>query len=183
MRTLVLGGARSGKSLFAEELVAGRSCLYIATARPWPGDTDFAERINQHVQRRPLHWATEDQRDLLDVLDALDDRDQADPRGVILVDDLGTWLTHLLDSVGAWDQPRGSISEHTNRLLDILSTCKQDIILVSPEVGMGVIPESQAGRLFRDEIGTLNQRIADICERVVLSIAGQSIIIKDTPVD
>lgn len=183
MRTLVLGGARSGKSLFAEDLVARRSCLYIATARPWPGDTDFAERINQHVQRRPLHWVTEDQRDLLDVLDALDDRDQADPRGVILVDDLGTWLTHLLDSAGAWDQPRGSISEHTNRLLDILSTCKQDIILVSPEVGMGVIPESQAGRLFRDEIGTLNQRIADICERVVLSIAGQSIIIKDTPVD
>ena len=173
MRTLVLGGARSGKSVFAEELYADEDVCYVATARPWPGDTDFSQRIAEHVKRRPTHWTTEDRIDAATVL-------ANPPCRTVLVDDLGTWLTHTLDDAQAWDAPRGTITPQVQRLIAAVDSfpVSNNLILVSPEVGMGVIPEHRSGRLFRDEIGALNGTLAALCERVTLVVAGIPLTLK-----
>lgn len=145
---------------------------YVATARPWQGDSDFAARIADHVSRRPSHWRTEDTRDVVDVL--ID----ASPTPV-LVDDLGTWLTHVIDSAQAWDRPRGTCQARIDALVRGVDTYGGgELVLVTPEVGMGVIPEHPAGRLFRDEIGTLNGRLAQVCDKVVLVAAGLPLVLK-----
>lgn len=175
MRTLILGGARSGKSAFAERMVGDADCLYVATARPWPGDTDFSERIAQHVARRPQHWRTEEQRDVMDVL-------SNPPQVTVLIDDLGTWLTNLFDRYDYWNQPRHNQQAHVKitALIDAIADVptSTDLIIVSPEVGMGIIPEHRSGRLFRDQIGSLNAAVAEVCDQVILVIAGQSLILK-----
>ncbi len=173
MRILVLGGARSGKSAFAEELVGESACQYVATARPWPGDEDFANRIAEHRNRRPAHWHTEDSRDAIEVL-------RTPPTATVLVDDLGTWLTHLIDSHAGWERPRGAVDTHIQELVTAIANypTDRDVIIVSPEVGMGVIPEHRAGRLFRDELGRLNAEVATVCDQVVLVIAGQQLVLK-----
>ncbi|AKK06522.1 adenosylcobinamide-phosphate guanylyltransferase; adenosylcobinamide kinase [Corynebacterium mustelae] len=173
MRTLVLGGARSGKSAFAEKLVGTADCIYVATARPWPGDTDFDQRIAQHRRRRPPNWETEETTDAVTVL--------ADPpQATVLVDDLGTWLTHTIDRRQAWELPRGTIAAEIDALVSTVAAfpADRDLIMVSPEVGMGIIPEHRAGRLFRDEIGALNAAIAKTCEQVAFVIAGQVLWLK-----
>ena len=101
-----------------------------------------------------------------------------DPRG--LVDDLGTWLTTELDRQGAWDAPRGTVTPAADSLVASVENYRGHLVLVSPEVGLAVIPETRSGRLFRDEIGTLNARIAAVCDRVVLVVAGLPLILKDT---
>lgn len=178
MRTLVLGGARSGKSAVAEQLVAGRpDVTYVATARPFPGDEDFAERIARHRERRPATWCTEDQRDLIEVLQTA----TAEPTSpAILADDLGTWITVAIDAAKAWDQPRGTIGPRCSELVAAVERfpATGDLVLVSPEVGMSVVPEHRAGRLFRDELGALNAAIADACDRVMLVVAGQQLRLK-----
>ena len=169
MRTLVLGGARSGKSTHAEGLVPAdaTAVTYVATARPWPGDDDFSERIRDNVIRRPGHWNTIDDVDAVEVL--------ADPPpGWIIVDDLGTWLTHTIDTAQAWDGPRGTVGPRCRELVSAVAQFpgSSDLILVSPEVGMGVIPEHRSARLFRDEIGKLNGELAQVCDETVLVVAG-----------
>lgn len=179
MKTLVLGGARSGKSQFAEELIGTNDCLYVATARPFQGvdfDADFQARISAHAARRPKHWSVDDVTPLVDVLQRRIDAADA-PGPTVLVDDLGTWVTHLLDDAG-WQAPRGALDATFEALADAVENFPDDIILVSPEVGMGVIPEHRAGRLFRDEIGTLNSLIASRCDRVLLIVAGQALELK-----
>ncbi|WP_280182795.1 bifunctional adenosylcobinamide kinase/adenosylcobinamide-phosphate guanylyltransferase [Nocardia cyriacigeorgica] len=164
-RTLVLGGARSGKSAYAESLVAGGPVRYIATAIPDPSDTDFAERIAKHRERRPADWETVENADTATVL--------ADPfPGATLIDDLGTWLTARIDAHDAWEQPRGTVSPDTDALVAAVTAYDHRLVIVSPEVGMGVIPATRSGRLFRDEIGTLNQRLAQVCDEAVLIVAG-----------
>lgn len=174
MRTLVLGGARSGKSVFAEDIAGPGPVLYVATARPWPGDDDFAARIAAHVTRRPASWTTEDSRDVVTLL--------GEPTPTtMLVDDLGTWLTHATDRCGhqAWEQDHPDLTADMNALVDGVATYTGgDLVIVSPEVGMSVIPEHRSGRVFRDRIGTLNQRLAQICERVVLVVAGLPLELK-----
>ncbi|WKD60750.1 Bifunctional adenosylcobalamin biosynthesis protein CobU [Corynebacterium ciconiae DSM 44920] len=174
MHHLILGGARSGKSGYAEALLADSpEVLYVATARPWPGDTDFAARIAEHQRRRDPRWQTDDSSDLIDLL-------HTPPAPVLLVDDLGTWLTHELDSAAAWDQPRGSIRPRCTALIDAVSALDSSttLVIVSPEVGMGIIPEHRAGRLFRDELGWLNAQLAEVLDSVTLVIAGQPLQIK-----
>ena len=188
MRTLVLGGARSGKSSWAEhELLvtaaastggdtdaAGSTALhYIATARPWPGDNDFHSRVEEHrirrqaqAQQHGVAWHTVDDVDAVDAL--------ASPERRMLLDDVGTWLTHIIDAQGLWEAPRGSVAPWTHSLVDAVRNfpADSDLFIVSPEVGFGVIPEHRSGRLFRDEIGLLNQQLAAVCDRVVLVVAG-----------
>lgn len=168
MRTLVLGGARSGKSVFAEEIAGRGPVLYVATARPWPGDEDFARRVAVHVARRPASWTTEDRRDVVKLL--------GEHRATtMLIDDLGTWLTHATDQSGpaAWEADSAELTEHMARLVDGVANYQGgDLIIVTPEVGLAVIPEHPSGRVFRDRIGTLNQQLAKICEKVVLVVAG-----------
>lgn len=188
MRTLVLGGARSGKSSWAEhELLATAAVStggasdatastvlhYIATARPWPGDSDFHSRVEEHRIRRQAqareHGVTWHTVDDVDAVDAL-----ASPKRRMLLDDIGTWLTHIIDAQGLWEAPRDSVAPWTHSLVDAVRNfpADSDLFIVSPEVGFGVIPEHRSGRLFRDEIGLLNQQLAVVCDRVVLVVAG-----------
>ncbi|WP_172651128.1 bifunctional adenosylcobinamide kinase/adenosylcobinamide-phosphate guanylyltransferase [Rhodococcus opacus] len=181
-RTLVLGGARSGKSAHAEELTqalagAGR-VRYVATSHRDPDDHDWEHRIAQHRDRRPRSWLTVETAHRLDLADQLRSPTEA---AATLVDDLGTWLTVELDGAAAWDSPRGTITPHTDELVASVRDYRGALVLVTPEVGLGVIPETRSGRLFRDEIGSLNARLAQVCDRVVLVVAGLTMTLKDDP--
>lgn len=171
MRTLVIGGACSGKSAYAESLVgASEPVRYVATARPDPTDADFAGRIAAHRARRPASWTVvEVGVGLAEALGA---------SAPTLVDDLGTWLTSVIDDAGAWDKPRGTVAASLDGLVDAVAACRGRLVLVTPEVGQGVVPATASGRLFRDEIGLLNQRLAGVCDEVVLVVAGLPLTLK-----
>ncbi|MFD6355086.1 nicotinate-nucleotide--dimethylbenzimidazole phosphoribosyltransferase [Nocardia tengchongensis] len=169
LRTLVLGGARSGKSAYAEQLVASEAVRYVATAVADPADADFAERIAAHRARRPADWTVVEG----DPVAAL-----AEPASATLIDDLGTWLTGRIDARAAWESPRGIVGPDVDALVAAVAGYSQRLIIVSPEVGFGVIPATASGRLFRDELGTLNQRLADVCDEVFLVVAGQPVRVK-----
>lgn len=170
LRTLVLGGARSGKSAYAEE-VAGHSgpVRYVATAVPDPADADFADRIAAHRVRRPGTWHVVE-GDPITVL--------GDPAPVTLIDDLGTWLTARIDARAAWESPRGTVGPDIDALVAAVTGYADRLLIVSPEVGLGVVPATASGRLFQDEIGTLNQRLAAVCDEVVLVVAGVPVVLK-----
>ena len=166
MRTLVLGGARSGKSAYAEGLFARGPVRYVATAVRTPDDAAWDARIDAHRARRPTDWETVETPDLVGLLSSPND-------GVPwLVDDLGTWLTAELDAAQAWNQPPGIIAARCSALIDAVTASAAHLVLVSPEVGMGVIPSTASGRLFRDELGALNAALAAACDEVQLVVAG-----------
>ncbi len=168
MRTLVLGGARSGKSAHAEGLLSEAQVDYLATARRHPDDPDWAARIAVHVARRPSGWRTVEPADLPRALRA------AGPVPV-LVDDIATWLTGELDNVGAWTGNVDAVRACRARCRELVSAvaaCPARLVLVSAEVGLGVVPVTPAGRLFRDELGALNAELAAACEEVLLLVAG-----------
>ncbi|MFD3593239.1 bifunctional adenosylcobinamide kinase/adenosylcobinamide-phosphate guanylyltransferase [Nocardia sp. NPDC058640] len=170
-RTLVLGGARSGKSAFAENLLTDAPTVrYLATAVLDPTDHDFADRITVHRDRRPAHWTTVENTEPATVL--------ATEAPATLLDDIGTWLTARLDARNAWDAPRGTVTPDCDELVDAVQAYEQRLVIVSPEVGMGVIPATRSGRLFRDEIGTLNQRLAAVCDQAYLIVAGLPVRLK-----
>jgi len=172
VRTLVLGGIRSGKSRWAEEAIAStHSVRYIATGPAADSDNAWARRIVDHRERRPPHWITVESADVATQL-------RADPVAPTLVDDLGGWLTATLDRRNWDDAP---ISPEVDDLVAAVSGFPAPLVLVSPEVGLTVVPGTAAGRRFTDELGALNQRFAACCERVVLIIAGQPIWIKPAP--
>ncbi|MBF6340193.1 bifunctional adenosylcobinamide kinase/adenosylcobinamide-phosphate guanylyltransferase [Nocardia abscessus] len=172
--TLVLGGARSGKSAFAEDLAvrAGGPVRYLATAVPDPDDHDFAERIAKHRGRRPAGWSTIESADPATILT------EPAPSACTLIDDIGTWLTARIDAREAWEAPRGTVSPDTDALVAAVAAYTGDLVIVSPEVGMGVIPATRSGRLFRDEVGTLNQRLAQVCDEAFFVIAGLPLRLK-----
>ncbi|MEN0138368.1 MAG: bifunctional adenosylcobinamide kinase/adenosylcobinamide-phosphate guanylyltransferase [Rhodococcus sp. (in: high G+C Gram-positive bacteria)] len=181
-RTLVLGGARSGKSAHAEDLtqaLAGAGQVrYVATSHRDPDDHDWEHRVAEHRDRRPDSWVTVETAHHRDLADQL--RSPTDAAAT-LVDDLGTWLTVELDGAAAWDSPRGTIGPRADDLVDSVRDYRGALVLVTPEVGLGVIPETRSGRLFRDEIGALNARLAQVCDRVVLVVAGLTMTLKDDP--
>ena len=167
--SLVLGGARSGKSRYAESLVSAlpppwqAPWNYVATAEP--GDAEMAERIASHRARRGASWRTiEAPRDLAGSLQA------AEP-APILVDCLTLWLSNLM-LAGA------DIEAETKRLDDVLSAAAAPIVMVANEVGYGIVPAHPLGRRFRDMQGLLNQRIATRADRVVLVVAGLPLALK-----
>jgi len=162
----VLGGVRSGKSAWAEAELASDPCVtYIATAPHRPDDGDWCARVAAHRARRPATWTTLEAPDLASVL--------AQPPGPLLIDDLGNWLTTVLDDAGAWD---GHGAEMVTAAVDCLVQAWRDtparVLAVSNEVGQGVVPMSYSGRRFRDELGQLNARIAAVSDDVVLLTAG-----------
>jgi adenosylcobinamide kinase/adenosylcobinamide-phosphate guanylyltransferase len=160
VRTLVLGGARSGKSAYAEGLLRDAQVQYLATARRQPDDNDWEQRIAAHVPA-----------DLPGALRAA--------HGVaVLVDDIATWLTGELDDAGAWERGPQQLLACRARCAELVSAvagCGVRLVLVSAEVGLGVIPPTHAGRLFRDELGALNAELAAVCDEVVLVVAGLSL--------
>lgn len=171
MATLVLGGARSGKSAHAEGLLPADRATYVATARPDPTDPEWSARIAAHAARRPATWRTVELATPHDLAPLLE-KAPADA-APLLVDDLATWLTTLLDDSGAWegaalDRARAEY----DRLADAVAACPAGLVLVSAEVGLGVVPATRAGRLFRDELGSLNAILAARCAEVLLLVAG-----------
>jgi adenosylcobinamide kinase / adenosylcobinamide-phosphate guanylyltransferase len=166
MRTLVLGGARSGKSAHAEGLLADGPATYVATGRRDPGDAEWSARIAAHAARRPAAWRTVES----DVINVLRDAAPDDPP--ILVDDVATWLTNVLDDTGAWAGELAPARAECDRLVAAVGACRADLVLVSAEVGLGVVPRTRSGRLFRDELGALNAALADRCSEVMLLVAG-----------
>ncbi|MBU3063987.1 nicotinate-nucleotide--dimethylbenzimidazole phosphoribosyltransferase [Nocardia sp. NEAU-G5] len=174
MRALVLGGTRSGKSAFAEEM-AGRAgaVRYIATAVVDPADADFAERVAAHRSRRPEGWSVVE-GDPVDALNA--------SAPMTLIDDLGTWLTARIDARAAWESPRGIVAPDVDALVAAIEGYEQPLVIVSPEVGLGVLPATRSARLFTDEIGDLNQRVAALCDEVYLVVAGVPTRIKGAKV-
>lgn len=141
---------------------------YVATARVDPSDNDFRQRIAAHRQRRPAGWTVVENTDLVAALHTTETP--------TLVDDIGTWLTAAIDDAAAWELPRGTVA--TDDLVAVVAAYSGRLVLVSPEVGFGVVPASAAGRLFRDELGALNQRLARVCDEVFLVVAGVPMRVK-----
>ncbi|GAB3859563.1 bifunctional adenosylcobinamide kinase/adenosylcobinamide-phosphate guanylyltransferase [Dactylosporangium cerinum] len=175
MRLLVLGGIRSGKSEVAESLVADAERVrYVATAPELPGgltDEAWSARLARHRERRPGGWSTEeigtDPERLADLLHG------AKPEDVLLVDDLGGWLTALFDSTGDWSDPH-ALDGRINALGDAVRACPAAlVVMVAPEVGLAVLPSTQAGRTFADANGLLNQRVAAASDGVAMVVAGE----------
>ncbi len=171
MRVLVLGGIRSGKSEFAESVIArsGDQVRYLA-AGVLTDDGEWAARVSAHRERRPSQWATVETSDVTKQL-------LSDDAGPTLVDDIGGWLTAAMDRAQAWTG--GSARADVDGLVEAVSGYRADLVLVSPEVGLTVVPETIAGRLFADQLGVLNQRLAAVCDRVVLVVAGQPVTVKE----
>jgi len=178
VRTLVLGGIRSGKSRWAEAAIAestgaGQPVHYLATGASPDGDPDWSARIAAHRARRPSDWSTVETTDVATQL-----RSQiATPT---LVDDIGGWLTAVMDRRGAWARESvGSVTGDVDDLIDAVGAFPSPLALVSPEVGLTVVPHTASGRRFADELGSLNQRLAGLCDRVVLVVAGQPLTVKE----
>lgn len=186
MRTLVLGGIRSGKSRWAEAAIsatlgADQPVRYLATgltAGPEKGDTAWALRVAEHRARRPGHWPTLETTDITAAL-------RHSPQLPTVVDDVGGWLTAMLDRHGwttvdadARDGLDTTVATEIDALLAAVTDFSAALMLVSPEVGLSVIPATASGRRFADQLGSLNQRLADCCDRVVLVVAGQAVRIK-----
>lgn len=181
--TLVLGGARSGKSAYAEKLAmeSSRSVVYIATARA--GDGEMSARIAQHRSNRPQHWSTvEEPVNLADAIDRYSIK-----HNLVLVDCLTLWLSNLMFSSGGEYPDVGNVALpplfHRQRgaLLDVLQCAAGDVVLVSNEVGMGIVPLGAVSRCFVDEAGRLNQAVAAVCDRAVFVAAGLPLMLKAGP--
>jgi len=148
---------------------------YAATARRHAGDAEWAARIDVHRARRPACWSTVEDPDLPALLRTLVPDDPP-----LLVDDLATWLTGVLDDAGAWDRPEvpDVVGAAVAALVDAVAGCRGRVVLVSAEVGLGVVPATRAGRLFRDELGALNAGMAAVCDEVLLLVAGLPLRLK-----
>ena len=159
----MLGGIRSGKSRWAESEIAesvgpAESVCYVATGPTTDADPSWSARLADHQRRRPAHWSTVETDDVATLL-----RDN--PATATLVDDMGGWLL--------------SENRDIDELLRTISSFGAPLVMVNPEVGLTVVPATESGRRFADELGELNQRIAEVCQKVVLVVAGQPVIVKD----
>lgn len=169
MRTLILGGARSGKSALAERIAmeSGREVVYVATAQA--GDVEMRERIEHHRSRRPSHWLSVEEPLAL----AMALRDHVGNERCVLVDCLTLWLSNLLAD------PDGSRFERErDALVEVLPTLPGEIVLVSNEVGLGIVPMGALARRFVDEAGRLHQALARRCDRVLFVAAGMPLALK-----
>lgn len=169
MQQLILGGARSGKSRLAERLASesGLDVTYIATSQPLDGEMN--QRVVLHRQRRPDSWGLiEEPLELARVL-----KENAAPDRCLLVDCLTLWLTNLL----MLDNPQ-RLAQERDALLDCLGRLPGQIIFVSNETGLGVVPLGELTRRYVDEAGWLHQALAEQCQRVVFTVAGLPMTLK-----
>jgi adenosylcobinamide kinase / adenosylcobinamide-phosphate guanylyltransferase len=176
-RVLVLGGARSGKSRHAELRLAAEPRVTYLAAGPYPpgagpaADPEWARRVAAHRARRPAWWQTVEGLDAAGTL-----RSES---GAVLLDGAGTWLAAVMDQSGAWAADGGEASERiAARVEDLIGAWRQTrarVVAVSDEVGSSVHPPTPAGRLFRDQLGWLNQRLAAESEETVLMVAGRAL--------
>lgn len=176
-RTLVTGGARSGKSLEAERrLETFPGVLYVATGGTRQGDEEWAARVDLHRDRRPGSWRTAETCDLVPLL--------AEDGPPLLIDCLSLWLTDAMDQVGAWDDAQWRESGETalrkkvTELVTAVRETPRTLVAVTNEAGSGVVPATASGRRFRDELGRLNAAFAAECEQVLLVVAGQPLVLR-----
>ncbi len=194
----ITGGARSGKSAYAEQLAATleRAVTYVATAEA--GDPEMAERIARHRQRRPASWTTiEEPRAVADLLERIGQQDRT-----ILIDCLTLLITnliyqdwplqHAVDSSGEspgvlspklTGQIEDRVLAEVRRLAEVAHSSRAQVILVSNEVGLGLVPASPEGRLFRDLAGLANQVMAARAERALLLVSGIALDLKSLHCD
>ena len=169
MRLLVTGGVRSGKSVHAEALLADEPMVRYVAAGPAHDDADWQARIDQHRARRPAHWETVETDDLAAAV--------ATAPGAVLVDCLGTWLSAVVDEASLWDAQAGEVTDFVADRLDpvlgAVAAAQAPVVLVTNEVGLGIVPEHRSGRLFRDLLGTVNLRVGAVVDAVHLVVAGR----------
>ena len=165
--TLVLGGARSGKSAYAERLIEAHGPgVYVATAEA--GDAEMAERIRRHKERRGNSWTTvEEPLDLAGALKA-----NAAPHLAVLVDCLTLWLNNLMAA-------KRDVDAEVEVLLDAIGGLAAPVVFVTNEVGLGIVPDNKLARAFMDAAGRLNQAVAEAADRVVFVVAGMPLVFKD----
>jgi adenosylcobinamide kinase / adenosylcobinamide-phosphate guanylyltransferase len=167
-RVLVLGGARSGKSAFAQSLLSDvRDVCYVATGPSGDDDPEWRARVERHRRQRPAAWRTVETTDLAGVLAATD--------APLLIDCLTLWLTAALDEVGAWERRTGydtAVQHRVDALVGAWRDRRTTAVAVSDEAGWGVVPDTWSGRLFRDRLGLLNQSLAKESDEVWLLVAG-----------
>jgi adenosylcobinamide kinase/adenosylcobinamide-phosphate guanylyltransferase len=169
MRELILGGVRSGKSRLAEQHAhaSGLDVVYVATAQV--RDAEMQQRIAHHQARRPAHWqVVEAGQDLAEVL-----QQHAATNHCVLVDCLTLWLTQLL-----CDADESVLRREVDALLAVLPALPGQIILVSNETNMGIVPLGELSRRYCDEAGRLHQQVGALCERVILTVAGLPLLVK-----
>lgn len=194
--TLVTGPVRSGKSRHAEDLLAHRADVtYVATGRPVrssgaadaaeprdmaeaadTGDAEWRRRVEGHRERRPASWRTVETSDVPTALAAA--------TGGVLVDCLGTWLTAVVDETG-WEDleaAAAAVRRETDRLVESLCRATVPVVVVTNEVGWSLVPTTASGRLFQDELGRANARVAAVARTVHLVVAGRVLDLSDSPV-
>ncbi|ALB64071.1 Adenosylcobinamide-phosphate guanylyltransferase [Cronobacter condimenti 1330] len=177
---LITGGARCGKSRHAQQLAeqAGSHVLYIATSQVF--DDEMAQRVAHHQASRPAHWRTlETWRDLAQAAETA-------PEPVVLIECVTTWITNILFSL-AGDEPEAcwdyaameaEIARHVTALIAACTRASAQVIIVTNEVGMGIVPENRLARHFRDIAGRVNQQLAQAADEVWLVVSGIGVKIK-----
>jgi adenosylcobinamide kinase / adenosylcobinamide-phosphate guanylyltransferase len=175
----VLGGSRSGKSAHAESLLEGRDDVtYLATNRVDEADAEWAARVAVHRLRRPVGWTTLETTAPAELVRG----------GAVLIDSITTWIAALMDETGVWDSVDSGgahaaaptdgaaalerLAARCDALVSNWVMTPAHVVAVSDEVGLGVVPETRAGRLFRDTLGTVNQRLAATADEVWFVVAG-----------
>jgi adenosylcobinamide kinase/adenosylcobinamide-phosphate guanylyltransferase len=175
-RTLVIGGARSGKSREAERILASSAeVCFVATAYPADHDDEWSERVRRHRDRRPSHWDTVETLDLVGLL--------GQPGEALLIDCLTLWLTRVMDRHDAWDDAtwaatgEKALLDEVEALTDAWRATRRRVVAVTNEVGQGVVPDTASGRRFRDLMGLLNTRIAAETEDVRWCAGGRVVVL------
>lgn len=174
-RVLFTGGARSGKSRAAESLVAELPAVYVATGPQPSSDPEWQQRVARHRARRPQTWST------VETVDLAPHIARATPDRPVLVDCLTLWLTARLDALDAWADPsaaEGPMTAEIEALASHVADSAGGVVLVTNEVGSGIVPPDPGARLFRDLLGVCNTLVADVCDQVHLVVAGHVLPLK-----
>ena len=171
--TLVLGGARSGKSLYAQELAAAfERVTFLATGRA--ADAEMRKKIARHRRERPASWKTIEAP--LKLAEAI--RSESQQADVVIVDCLTVYAANVMGA--ARNRVKSNLEECISEVCEAIRDSKARVIAVSNEVGSGVVPPYRSGRIYRDLLGQMNQRVAQIADRVVLMIAGVPMTVKES---
>ncbi len=170
--TLIIGGAKSGKSSFALRLCSSMKGKKIFVATAVATDSEMEEKIKRHRKERGKEWITiEEPVDIAEIIERFDSKET-----VILVDCLTFWLNNLF-------MKKENVEERIEKLIRILSGIKGNVVIVSNEVGMGIVPADEISRKYRELLGLLNQKIAHLAEKVVFMICGIPVLIKPSQIE
>ena len=171
-RILITGGVRSGKSRYAETLLAESDDVTYVASGPVPdpaADAEWAARIADHRVRRPAHWSTVETTDIVGAL--------RNVSGAILIDCLGTWLTAVIDQLGTWDEPlpnwQGDFRDQMEELVAAWRERRGMAIAVTNETGWGLVSTYRSGRVFTELLGVVNQEMAAASDEVIMIVAGR----------